>query len=234
MIGGNSGFTPQEVYQIMMDTKLDWDKLEGRQGYHFVISFQPGEVNEEMAYQVIKEFCEEYLGDDFDYVFSIHNDQKHMHGHIVFNSVNRMSGYKYRYENGDWEKYIQPITNKICEKYGLPPLEFDAETRKGKSYAQWQADKKGAPTWKKLFVLILIILFLSPAMKQNLFLIWKKSVIRFVREILKSMVRIFHFVQWNKKEVGEVTTLDLGIIMRRSFQEFEEKNLYIKIQGVLE
>ena len=112
MIGGNSGFTPQEVYQVMMDSKLDWDKLEGRQGYHFVISFQPGEVNEEMAYQVIKEFCEEYLGDDFDYVFSIHNDQKHMHGHIVFNSVNRMSGYKYRYENGDWEKYIQPITNQ--------------------------------------------------------------------------------------------------------------------------
>ena len=87
---------------------------------------------------------------------------------------------------------------------------------------------------KKLFVLTSIILFLSLAMKKNLFLIWKKSVIRFVREILKSMVRIFHFVQWNKKEVGEVTTLDLGIIMRRSFQEFEEKNLYIKIQGVLE
>lgn len=152
-----------------------------------------------------------------------------MHGHIVFNSVNRMSGYKYRYENGDWEKYIQPITNKICEKYGLPPLEFDAETRKGKSYAQWQADKKGAPTWKKLFVLILIILFLSLAMKKNLFLIWKKSVIRFVREILKSMVRIFHFVQWNKKEVGEVTTLDLEyhyeeILSRIRREKFVYKN----------
>ena len=232
LIGGNSGFTPQEVYQVMMDTKLDWDKLEGRQGYHFVISFQPGEVNEEMAYQVIKEFCEEYLGDDFDYVFSIHNDQKHMHGHIVFNSVNRMSGYKYRYENGDWEKYIQPITNKICEKYGLPPLEFDAETRKGNLMHNGRQTKKVRQPGKKIFVLILIILFLSLAMKKNLFLIWKKSVIRFVREILKSMVRIFHFVQWNKKEVGEVTTLDLGIIMRRSFQEFEEKNLYIKIQGV--
>ena len=39
LIGGNSGFTPQEVYQVMMDTKLDWDKLEGRQGYHFVSVF---------------------------------------------------------------------------------------------------------------------------------------------------------------------------------------------------
>lgn len=150
LIGGNAGMTPKEVYQTMMDTKNDWEKLEGRQGYHFVISFPPGETNEEGAYQVIKEFCEEYLGDNFDYVFSVHNDQKHMHGHIVFNSVNRVSGYKYRYENGDWEKYIQPITDRICEGHGLPPLEFDAETRKGKSYAQWEADRKGKPSWKKI------------------------------------------------------------------------------------
>ena len=126
LIGGNAGMTPKEVYQTMMDTKSDWEKLDGRQGYHYVISFKPGEASEETAYQVIKEFCEEYLGDDFDYVFSIHNDQKHMHGHIVFNSVNRMSGYKYRYENGDWGKFIQPITDRICERHGLPPLEFDA------------------------------------------------------------------------------------------------------------
>lgn len=150
LIGGNAGMTPKEVYQTMMDTKSDWEKLDGRQGYHYVISFKPGEASEETAYQVIKEFCEEYLGDDFDYVFSIHNDQKHMHGHIVFNSVNRMSGYKYRYENVDWEKFIQPITDRICERHGLPPLEFDAEIRKGKSYAQWEADQKGKPNWKKI------------------------------------------------------------------------------------
>lgn len=149
-IGGNAGLTSDEVYQTMINTKIDWDKLEGRQGYHFVISFKPGEVKEETAYQVIKEFCEEYLGDYFDYVFSIHNDQHHMHGHIVFNSVNRMTGYKYRYVNGDWEKKIQPITDRICERHGLPPLEFDQENRKGKSYAQWEAEKKGKPNWKKM------------------------------------------------------------------------------------
>lgn len=151
-IGGNAGLASDEVYQTMINTKIDWDKLEGRQGYHFVISFKPGEVKEETAYQVIKEFCKEYLGDYFDYVFSIHNDQHHMHGHIVFNSVNRMTGYKYRYVNGDWEKKIQPITDRICERYGLPPLEFDQENRKGKSYAQWEAEKKGKPNWKKIIL----------------------------------------------------------------------------------
>ena len=149
-IGGNAGMSSEEVYQTMMDTKMDWDKLEGRQGYHFVISFKPGEATEAVAYQILKEFCEEYLGDNFDYIFSIHNDHNHMHGHIVFNSVNRMTGYKYRYINGDWEKKIQPITDKICENNGLPPLEFDQENRKGKSYAQWEAEKKGKPNWKKI------------------------------------------------------------------------------------
>lgn len=73
-----------------------------------------------------------------------------MHGHIVFNSVNRMSGYKYRYKNGDWEKYIQPITDRICEKHGVAPLEYDGEIKKGKSYAQWDAERKGKTNWKKI------------------------------------------------------------------------------------
>lgn len=150
LVGGNVGTVPQEVYRAMLDTKEDWDKPDGRQGYHFVISFKPGETDEQTAYDVVKEFCEGYLGDKFDYVFSVHNDHKHMHGHIVFNSVNREDGYKYRYENGDWEKYIQPITDKICIRHDLSPLEFDKGKRKGRSYAQWEAEKDGKPNWKKI------------------------------------------------------------------------------------
>lgn len=150
LVGGNVGTEPQEVYRAMLDTKEDWGKPDGRQGYHFVISFKPGETDEQTAYDVVKEFSEEYLGDKFDYVFSIHNDHKHMHGHIVFNSVNREDGYKYRYENGDWEKYIQPITDKICIRHDLSPLEFDKGKRKGRSYAQWEAEKDGKPNWKKI------------------------------------------------------------------------------------
>lgn len=150
LVGGNAGTTPQEVYQVMMDTKQEWEKENGRQGYHFVISFPPGEATKEEAYAVINDFCEEYLGENFDYVFSIHTDQKHMHGHIVFNSVNRMDGYKYRYEKGDWEKYIQPITDRVCEKYGLPPLVYDPHNKIGKSYAAHYAEKEGRPSSEKI------------------------------------------------------------------------------------
>lgn len=148
-IGGNVGTTAEEVYQGMLDTKQDWEKTEGRQGYHFVISFQPGETNEQTAYQVIRKFCEQYLGDFYDYVFALHNDHAHLHGHIIFNSVNRMSGYKYRYEKGDWEKFIQPVTDQICKEYGLKQLVFDEE-RKGISYAEWNAKTQGTMDWKTI------------------------------------------------------------------------------------
>lgn len=56
LVGGNAGTTPQEVYQVMMDTKQEWEKENGRQGYHFVISFPPGEATKEEAYAVINDF----------------------------------------------------------------------------------------------------------------------------------------------------------------------------------
>ena len=150
LVGGNAGVDAKEIYETMMTTKEDWGKLEGRQGYHYVISFSPEEkVDEAKAYVVIKEFCEKYLGESYDYVFAIHNDAKHMHGHIVFNSVGRVDGYKYRYMKGDWEKKIQPVTDEICKKYGLKELTYE-DKRVGKSYAEHFATKKGKATGKRI------------------------------------------------------------------------------------
>lgn len=141
LIGGNVGIaTPDESYKYFIDTKMEYEKLTGRQGYHFVVSFAPGEVGYEEAYQMIEEWTQQYLGDQYDYVFAVHNDHDHIHGHIVFNSVRRTDGYKYHYVKGDWEKHIQPITDKICLDHGLEPLSF-IERGKGQSYADWMSRK---------------------------------------------------------------------------------------------
>ena len=42
--GGNVGRDADGVLEAMLDTKRDWQKLSGRQGYHFKISFKPGET----------------------------------------------------------------------------------------------------------------------------------------------------------------------------------------------
>lgn len=51
---------------------------------------------------------EEYLDKSYEAVFVVHDNTAHVHSHIVFNSVSFVDGKKYRYEKGDWAKYIQP------------------------------------------------------------------------------------------------------------------------------
>ena len=146
-VGGNVGLHSEEIVQAFLDTKRFWGKEEGRQGYHFVLSFREDEnVDAQTCYNILQDFCEKYLGDSYDYMFAVHTDKEHMHGHIIFNSVNRESGLKYRYLKGDWEKYIQPVTDAICKSYGLKELTYEKE-RVGVSYASWNSEKKGKLNW---------------------------------------------------------------------------------------
>jgi hypothetical protein len=41
--------------------------------------------------------------------------------------VNKKTGGKFRYEKGDWQKFIQPITNRLCAEYGLSTIDLTDE-----------------------------------------------------------------------------------------------------------
>ena len=140
-IGGNAGITPEDVYFSMTENKKLWHKEDGSQGFHYVISFPPGaEVSMNLAHLIAQDFCEELLGEDFLYVYAIHDDKPHLHIHVTFDSVSRLTGVKFHSPHGDWEKRIQPITDRICEKYGLPPLTYDEE-RVGAPYETWRENR---------------------------------------------------------------------------------------------
>ena len=139
-VSSNCGDTAEEIYEAMMDTKREFLQISGRQGYHFVISFKPGEADERTAFLVAKKFCEDYLGGDYEYCMAVHNDKAHIHAHVVFNSVSRVDGRKYHYANGDWKADIQPVTDQASVEYGLPPLRYDDET-KGIHYQDWKEGK---------------------------------------------------------------------------------------------
>ena len=125
LVFSNSGETENEIYNRFLKTKVDYEKEDGRQGYHFVLSFSEDEnVSDQKCMDIMRDFVDQYIKNNYDYVVAVHNDTKHKHGHLVFNSVNKETSFKYRYEKGDWEKYIQPITDRIAKKYGLKELNF--------------------------------------------------------------------------------------------------------------
>ena len=116
---------PESASITMQQTKDSFGKVTGRQGYHFVISFKPGETDADTAYKIAEEFISEYLSDKYETVFAVHDDKEHIHIHIAFNSVSFVDGYKYHYANNDWAKIIQPIVNRLTSKEGLSTVELD-------------------------------------------------------------------------------------------------------------
>lgn len=126
----NCGSTAEKVLKDMIGTKKYFGKESrnphDRLAYHWTLSWSPDEnITETEALRITQEFCEQYFGENYEVVFAVHNDKDHIHTHICFNSVNRINGYKYRYNIGDWAKSVQTLVDKICLQYGYHTLEMD-------------------------------------------------------------------------------------------------------------
>lgn len=138
---GGINCLPETAYEMMKATKKMFQKTGGRQGYHLVISLKPGEGTPEQMYDIAMRFAEELLHNEYEAVVAVHTDREHLHAHIVLNSVNMVNGHKFQYHNGDWKAIIQPITNRLCEEYGLDimPAEYSKDP-KNMSRPEWERE----------------------------------------------------------------------------------------------
>lgn len=142
---------PGFAYEQMKETKKEFGKIDKRQAYHQIISFKEGEVDAETAFAFTERFVKEYLGDRYEAVYTVHDNTDHIHAHIIFNSVNFVDGRKYRYEKGDWERYIRPITERLCKEYGLSVFEFENEKLESdEKYQEWDDYKNGPFVWSNM------------------------------------------------------------------------------------
>ena len=140
---------PGREYRQMMDTKEYHAKTGGRQCYHAILSYKPGEITPELALQIAKEFTEEHLR-DYEVVIAVHTDRKHIHSHLVWNSVNCVTGEKYHVSNGDYYRKIRAVSDRLCRKYGLSVIVQGDEPSKAVSYAEWLRQSKGQPTFRSM------------------------------------------------------------------------------------
>ena len=141
-LAGGINCLPEMAYTQMKATKQMFGKLGGRQGYHFVISLKPGEGTPAIMYDIAMRFEKEAFHGEYEVVVAVHTDRNHLHAHIVINSVNMVTGYKFQCHNGDWKYRFQPITNKLCEEYGLhiTPAEYSQEP-KNMARPQWEREQ---------------------------------------------------------------------------------------------
>ena len=142
---------PEFAYEQMKKTKEKFGKVDQRQAYHLIISFEEGEVDAPKAFEIIGKFAKEYLGEEYEAVYAVHDNTDHIHGHILFNSVSFQTGMKYRYETGDWAREIQPITNRLCQEHGLSTIEISEDrARSTERYREWNDFRDGKFVWSDM------------------------------------------------------------------------------------
>lgn len=140
---GNSGHRPDWALATFRETKKIWDKDWGRQAYHYILTFAEEDgICADLAQSITEEFMRLlFPSSDYDWVGCVHTDTEHIHSHVIFNSVNGKTGYKYRYEKGDWEKTIQKIADGICQKHGLRTIAYDYD-QEGKAVRKEAGEKQ--------------------------------------------------------------------------------------------
>ena len=139
---------PGFEYQQMMDTKRELGKLNGRQCYHIIQSFVPGEITPELALQIATEFASESLA-GYQVVIGTHTDRHHIHSHILFNSVNDATGEKYHCSRNEYYRQIRAVSDRLCREHGLSVI-IEGDGQKSMSYIEWLRQSKGQPTYRSM------------------------------------------------------------------------------------
>ena len=113
--------------------------------FHLIQSFEPGEVDYETAHKIGRQLADAVTKRQHEYVLTTHIDKGHVHNHIIFCAVNFVDHHKY---NSNKRSYygIRNMSDKLCRENGLSVV-VPGKGSKGKSYAEYQAEKTGT-SWK--------------------------------------------------------------------------------------
>ena len=118
--------------QQMNMTKTMYKKEGGRQYKHYVLSFHPDDFKDEQgnrypdaaqrAHEIVMEFIHDPLLqkhlEGYEVAIATHEDRDHLHAHIVINSVNMETGYKYRQSQRDL-KEMKQVVKRLVEEHEL-------------------------------------------------------------------------------------------------------------------
>ena len=113
--------------------------------HHLIQSFEPGEVDYQKAHEIGKQLADAVTKGKYEYVLTTHIDKGHVHNHIIFCAVNFVDYHKY---NSNKRSYygIRNMSDRLCRENGLSVV-APQKGGKGKSYAEYIAEKTGT-SWK--------------------------------------------------------------------------------------
>ena len=106
----------ESCLEEMLYTKNLYHKNSGRQYIHIIQSFDPKDnLSAEQVHNVGIKLANTFNG--FQVLVATHIDKKHLHNHLVINSVSFENGYKIQMSKKDLQ-YLKDYSDKLCLEIG--------------------------------------------------------------------------------------------------------------------
>lgn len=135
----------QRAFKDFMDTKKQFNKVDGVQFYYAIQSFEEEtNIDPMLAHQIAMEWVEKcYPG--YQALVCTHMDTDNIHSHIMINSVSSLDGQKIHQNKNDIER-VRYVNDQLCMKYGLPICQPKKKVQ-GVNSKEYYAAKAGN-SWK--------------------------------------------------------------------------------------
>ncbi|MGF0039156.1 relaxase/mobilization nuclease domain-containing protein [Peptoniphilaceae bacterium SGI.131] len=114
--------TPKTAYRdFYYERKFANNKLKIK-ARHLIVSFEENEISSKKALEFLKKLCDRELKSEYQFVLSIHTDTNNIHGHIIFNPINLITGKAYISNKKSYNR-IKNYVDELSKEYGLKIIE---------------------------------------------------------------------------------------------------------------
>lgn len=138
---------PETIAKEFRATKELYNKTDGVQYHHMIQSFSPKDnITPEKAHELGKELAEKQFK-GYEVFIVTHQDKKHIHNHLVVNSVSFENGKKYQ-SNRNSMIELKRESNRQCETEGLIVLDIEHRASQRITTGEKRIDMKGGIPWK--------------------------------------------------------------------------------------
>jgi len=134
--------TADKEFEITLSQALD---KGNNLAHHLIQSFEPGESTPEQAHEIGKRLADEITKGRHEYVLTTHIDKGHIHNHLIFCAASFIDHKKYISNKKSYYE-IRAVSDRLCKEYSLSVVKPGQD--KGKSYAEYAADRDGGGSWK--------------------------------------------------------------------------------------
>jgi hypothetical protein len=110
-----AGISKKYMYESMKIIKELYRQTDGRQYIHAIISLKESkcDILEKVVFKIMADNFPEY-----QYVVSTHQNTRHIHCHIVINSVNAENGKKFQMSKKELKAFKENV-HEILKEYGI-------------------------------------------------------------------------------------------------------------------